>query len=131
MNRLIPLAACAIAVSVAVVPAVAAPDAAAPAPAPAPAPAAKGEIAKGTITKWEDAAKTCTVKLETPVNGAAEMTFVWNDKTKLQGAGKVGEMVMVRYAAEDGKAMARNIMVGKDAIAVWEAKKKQGGGGGA
>ena len=128
MKRLLPLAASLLLASVAAIPPLAAPETATPAPAPAPAPAVKPEIVKGTITKWDDATKTLTVKLDAPVNGATEMTISWNEKTKLQGAGKVGEAVLVRYATEAGKSTARNIMVGKDAIATWEAKKKQGGG---
>jgi Cu/Ag efflux protein CusF len=124
MKRTLAAAACAALCITLVAPALAAETPAAGAP---PAQKTKGEMAKGTITKWDDATKSFTVKLEVPMAGLTEVSLSWTDKTKLQGAGKVGETVLVKYSTETGKPVAHSIMVGKDAIAQWEARKKQQG----
>jgi len=62
----------------------------------------------GTITAWDGAAKTVTVK-----NAAGKQTsFSWNEKTKVSGIAKLGERVTVSYEKDkDGKAWATLIRV--------------------
>ena len=62
--------------------------------------------ASGTIEKWDDAAKTFTLK-ETK----KEVSFVWNDKTKVEGAPKVGDHVTVPYMKEGDQHVAHTIAV--------------------
>lgn len=75
------------------------------------------EWVKGTLTAWDAAAKTCTVKDE----AGKEHSFTWNADTKVEGTPKVGEAVQIKYKADkDGKEWATHIHVGK---AVSEEKK--------
>src|SRR5437867_8750794 len=66
--------------------------------------------AKGTITAWDDATKTMKVKDE----AGKEMSITWNANTKVQGTGKVGEMVKVGYRMEKETMMAVQVFVGKE-----------------
>src|SRR5262245_31397519 len=58
--------------------------------------AGKPDHIKGTITAWDDATKTFTVKGKDD----KEYAFSWNDATKVNGTPKVGEEVKVEFAKE-------------------------------
>jgi hypothetical protein len=63
----------------------------------------------GTITSWDDMAKQATVK----DSAGKEISFGWNDKTKVTGMPKVGEHASVSYTKDkDGKRWATHISVG-------------------
>lgn len=66
--------------------------------------------AKGTITAWDDATKMMKVKDE----AGKEMSITWNDKTKVHGTAKVGEMVKVEFTKEKDMMMATHVFVGKE-----------------
>jgi hypothetical protein len=63
--------------------------------------------ARGEVVKWDASAKTFTVK---DAKGTEE-SFVWNEKTKLVGAPKVGEHVVVHFVKEGDKSLAQRIAV--------------------
>ena len=66
---------------------------------------------KGTISAWDESAKTMTVKDEK----GKEWTFAWNTETKTMGTPKVGEMVELKYRKEkDGHTLATHVYVGKE-----------------
>jgi hypothetical protein len=74
----------------------------------------KAEMAKGTISAWDDATKTFKVKEES----GTEWTFAMMDKSEVHGTAKVGETVMVKYTKDEaGKMWAHHVFVGKDEIA--------------
>lgn len=82
----------------------------------------KGDRAKGTITAWDEATKTFTIKDK----DGKEWTFEWNDKTMVHGAGKVGEMVKLQYTKDaDGKMWASHVFVGKEEIEKSKGAKKE------
>jgi|SRR5258706_11384175 len=82
-----------------------------PALAATPAKGAKPEMwATGTITSWDDAIKTMKVKDE----AGKEMSITWNEKTKVQGSAKVGEMVKVEFKKEKDTMLATHVFVGKE-----------------
>lgn len=63
----------------------------------------------GTISSWDAAAMHATVK----ESNGKEMSFDWNDKTKVTGAPKVGEHASVSYTKEkDGKILATHVSIG-------------------
>jgi len=68
--------------------------------------------AKGTITSMDEASKMMKVKDES----GKEMSITWNEKTKMDGAAKVGEMVKVSYKMEKESMMATHVIVGKENI---------------
>jgi hypothetical protein len=62
----------------------------------------------GTITVWDGAAKTLTIK---DANGK-NSSFAWNERTRVRGIAKLGERVTVSYEKDkDGKAWATLISV--------------------
>jgi len=66
---------------------------------------------KGTITAWDETAKSMTVKDEK----GKELTFAWNAETKTMGTPKVGEMVELKYRTEkNGQTLATHVFVGKE-----------------
>ena len=63
----------------------------------------------GTITSWDDTAKQATVK----ESSGKEISFGWNDATKLTGTPKVGEHASVSYTKDkEGKRTATHITIG-------------------
>ena len=71
-------------------------------------PAAVAAEKNGTITAWDGAAKTLTIK---GANGK-ETSFAWNERTRVHGVAKLGERVTVSYEKDkDGKAWATLISV--------------------
>ena len=63
----------------------------------------------GTITTWDDLAKTATVK----DSRGKETSIGWNEKTVVAGTPKVGEHASVSYTKDkDGKIWATHITIG-------------------
>jgi hypothetical protein len=62
----------------------------------------------GTITAWDGVAKTLTIKN----TAGKELSFAWNERTRVHGIAKLGEHVTVSYEKDkDGKAWATLISV--------------------
>jgi len=73
-------------------------------PAPAPTPLAKS----GTITAWDGAAHTVTIKTAS----GKSLSFHWDGKTRVRGIAKLGEHVTIASTKDkDGEAMATLIEV--------------------
>ncbi|MBZ5638555.1 MAG: hypothetical protein LAO51_07330 [Acidobacteriia bacterium] len=72
-------------------------------------------MAKGEIVKWDDAAKTFAIK---DAKGKEE-SFVWSDKTKVEGTPKVGDHVVVHFTRAGEQRVAESI-----AVHMVTAKKK-------
>ncbi|HKY31756.1 MAG TPA: DUF5666 domain-containing protein [Candidatus Polarisedimenticolia bacterium] len=69
------------------------------------------DTVRGTITDWNDGAKTFKVRDES----GQEVSLVWDDGTKIHGTARVGETVMVKHKKDkDGRMVAKVIKVGAD-----------------
>ncbi len=63
----------------------------------------------GTISRLDSARQTLVVKV-----GEQEMTFIWNEETRINGVLAPGARVTVRYAAQSGgQNLAYQISVGR------------------
>jgi len=81
--------------------------------------------AQGTITAWDDAAKTFKVKDD----DGKEWSFTWNDESKVMGTPAVGEMVRLKYKkGKDDKTIATHLYIGKEQMekAGMKEGKKEG-----
>ena len=69
---------------------------------------------KGTISRWDDATKSFSVKDES----GKETSFAWDASTKVEAGDKrAGEPIELAYmTGADGKNMALKIRIGKEAI---------------
>ena len=83
---------------------------------------ASAQMIKGTITDWNDTAKSFRVKTD----GGQEMTFTWDDATQVHGTGRVGEMVKVQTKKGQDKVAAQ-IFVGAEGSGQPEKGKKPNG----
>ena len=67
------------------------------------------QTATGTVSRLDSARQTVVVKV-----ADSEMTFVWNDETRINGVLAPGARVTLRYAAQpDGRNLAYQISVGR------------------
>lgn len=72
-------------------------------------PAERVQTATGTVSRLDSARQTVVVKVE-----AGEVTFVWNNETRINGVLAPGARVTLRYAVQsDGRNLAYQISVGK------------------
>lgn len=82
----------------------------------------KVDHVKGTITAWDDATRTFTVKDK----DGKEWSFQWNEKAKVHGTPKVGEMVKLNFTKDEGgKMWAEQVFVGKEEIDKSKGAKKE------
>jgi len=61
------------------------------------APKAPKRPARGIIVKWDDATRSFTLRIG---KGGHEVAFKWDEKTKIEGAPKIGQKVVVDYRKE-------------------------------